>query len=156
MKTAATKTIVGMLAVTGLTVSGCSIIGIGGPKPVAPTMSTAPSDWMVQFDTNTDAYAKVDTVACIEVKDEQPSKECTGYQDDGRDTSNKVDMCSADYTVSVREAATGKELGSTELPGVDDSCPMFMSFDDDTQTKIYYATPSTDDLVAFIKQFVQP
>ena len=214
MKTAATKAIVGIIATAGLVaIPGCSIIGLGGPKPVAPTMSTAPStssaaagklfaddlqaackgatvsratpydpaasthkvvlfspyggdvvedmstlptDWMVQFDENSDAYAKVDTVVCLEVKDEQPEKECTGYQDDGKDTANKVDLRSADYTVSVREAKTGKELGSTELPGVDDSCPMFMSFDDDTQTKIYYATPSKDDLVAFVKPFVQP
>jgi len=118
--------------------------------------STLPSDWMVQFDANSDAYAKVDTVACLEVKDEQPLKECTGYQDDGRDTSNEVDLRSAVYTVSVREATTGKELGSTELSGTDDTCPMFMSFDNDTQTKVYYAPPSKDDLIAFIKQFVQP
>ncbi|MDT5066800.1 MAG: hypothetical protein QOK02_2955 [Mycobacterium sp.] len=119
-------------------------------------MSTLPSDWMVQFDANSDAYAQVDTVACLEVKEEQPLKECTGYQDDGHDTRNEVDLRSAVYTVSVREAATGKELGTTELSGTDDTCPMFMSFDDDTQTKIYYAPPSKDDLVAFIKPFVQP
>jgi hypothetical protein len=180
MEIAATKTIVrfaaGMLAVAGLVViSGCSVIGLGGPRPVAPAMSTAPSasatataaklflddlqaackgatvsratrydagapthevilfspygggvvedmstlpeDWMVQFDANSDAYAKVDTVACVEVKDEQPLKECTGYQDDGHDTSNTVDLRSADYTVSVREATTDKELGQSELPG---------------------------------------
>jgi len=50
---------------------------------VVEDMSTLPEDWMVQFDANSDAYAKVDTVACVEVKDEQPLKECTGYQDDG-------------------------------------------------------------------------
>jgi hypothetical protein len=217
MRIATTKSIVGftagMLVVVGLTVvSGCSVIGIGGPKPVAPTMSTAPGtsataaklfpddlkaacqgatvsratpydtgaqthkvvlfspygggsvedmstlpeDWMVQFDANSDAYAKVDTVACVEVKDEQPLKECTGYQDDGHDTSNTVDLRSADYTVSVHEATTGKELGRTELPGTDDECPMFVSFDNDSQTKVYYSQPSKDDLVAFIKPFVQP
>jgi len=123
---------------------------------VVEDMSTLPEDWMVQFDANSDAYAKVDTVACVEVKDEQPLKECTGYQDDGHDTSNTVDLRSADYTVSVREATTGKQLGQTELPGTDDSCPMFVSFDDDTQTKTYYEPPSKDDLVAFIKPFVQP
>ena len=213
MEIAAAKTILGMLGLAGLVVvSGCSTLGIGGLKPAAPTMSTAPptsspaaklfpddlqaackgatvsratpydpaasthkvvlfspdgggvtedtstlpSDWMVQFDASSDAYAKVDTVACLEVKDEQPLKECTGYQDDGHDTSNEVDLRSAVYTVSVREATTGKELGSTELSGTDDTCPMFMSFDNDTQTKVYYATPSKDDLIAFLKPFVQP
>jgi hypothetical protein len=60
------------------------------------------------------------------------------------------------YTVSVREATTGKELGSNELTSSDDTCAMFMSFDNDTQTKTYDAPPSTDDLVAFLKPFVQP
>jgi hypothetical protein len=167
MEIAATKTIVrfaaGTVAVAGIVViSGCSAIGVGGPAPVDPStsatqtelfpddlqaackgatvsratpyvpaaqthkvilfspygggvvedMSTLPEDWMVQFDANSDAYARVDTVACVEVKDEQP--------------------------------------------GTDDSCPMFVSFDNDTQTKTYYAPPSKDDLVAFIKPFVQP
>jgi hypothetical protein len=118
--------------------------------------STLPSDWMVQFDADSDAYAKVDTVACVEVKDEQPLKECTGYQDDGHDTTNSVDLRSATYTVSVHEATTGNELGTTELSGTDDSCPTFMTFDNDTQSKVYDVPPSKDDLIAFIKPFVQP
>jgi hypothetical protein len=118
--------------------------------------STLPSDWQVQFDANSDAYAQVDTVACVEVKDEQPVKECTGYQDNGHDTTNSVDLRSATYTVSVHEATTGKELGTTELSGTDDSCPTFMTFDNDTQSKVYDVPPSKDDLVAFIKPFVQP
>jgi hypothetical protein len=118
--------------------------------------TTLPPDWMVQFDANSDAYAKVDTVVCVAAKDEQPLKECTGYQDEGHDTNNSVDLRSATYTVSVREATTGKELGSTELTSSDDTCPMFMSFDNDTQTKTYDAPPSTDDLVAFLEPFVQP
>jgi len=118
--------------------------------------STLPADWQVQFDANSDAYAKVDTVVCMEVKDEQPLRECTGYQDDGHDTDNIVDLRSATYTVSVHEAITGKDLGMTELSSDDDTCPMFMSFDDDSQKKTYDAVPSKDDLVAFLKPFVQP
>lgn len=118
--------------------------------------STLPADWMVQFDANADAYAAVDTVVCEEVESDQPIKECTGYQDDGHDTANKVDLRAATYAVSVHEAVTGKELGRTELTGDDDSCPMFLSFDDPNQTKVFDAPPSTDDLVAFVKPFVQP
>jgi len=44
-------------------------------------------------------------------------KECTGYQDKGRDTDDKVNRRSATYSVSVHEATTGKELGATELSG---------------------------------------
>jgi hypothetical protein len=118
--------------------------------------STLPEDWMVQFDVNGDAYAKVDTVACVEVKDEQPLKECTGYQNDGQDTQNEVDLRLATYTVSMHEAMTGKELGTTELDGTDDSCPTVVSFDNDSQTKVYDSPPSNDDLIAFLKPFVQP
>jgi uncharacterized protein YceK len=154
-------------ACKGATVSRATAYDTGAPShkvilfspysgDIVEDTTTLPSDWMVQFDANSDAYAKVDTVACVEVKDEQPLKECSGYQDNGRDTSNKVDLRSADYTVSVREATTGKELGSTELSSSDDSCPMFMSFDNDTQDKTYDAPPSKDDLVAFLKPFVQP
>jgi hypothetical protein len=115
-----------------------------------------PSDWMVQFDANADAYAAVDTVVCVEVESDRPIKECTGYQDDGRDTANKVDLRAATYAVSVHEATTGRELGRTELTGADEECPMFISFDDPDQTKVYDAPPAKDDLIAFVKPFVQP
>lgn len=54
------------------------------------------------------------------------------------------------------EATTGKLLSTTELDGTDDTCPSFMSFDDENQSKNYDAPPSTDDLIAFVKPFVQP
>jgi hypothetical protein len=90
------------------------------------------------------------------VTDEQPLKECTGYQGNGRDTDDKVSLQSATYSVSVHEATTGKELGTMELSGSDDSCPTIVSFDNDNQTKVYDTPPSTDDLVAFLKPIVQP
>ena len=118
--------------------------------------STLPSDWSVQFDANRDAYAAIDTVVCVEIKDEQSVKECTGYQDNGHSTANKVDLRATAYTVTVRAATSGKELATTELSGTDTTCPMFMSFDDDTQTKSYNVPPPKDDLIAFVKQFAQP
>ncbi|KAB7752906.1 hypothetical protein [Mycolicibacterium mucogenicum] len=118
--------------------------------------STLPSDWTVQFDADRNTYAAIDTVVCVETKDEQSLKECSGYQDNGHSTANKVDLRATTYTVTVRVATTGKELGTTELSGTDDTCPMFMSFDDDTQTKQYNVPPPKDDLIAFVKQFVQP
>jgi hypothetical protein len=54
------------------------------------------------------------------------------------------------------EAGTSKVLGTTELDGTDDTCPMFMSFDDENQKKTYDAPPSKEDVVAFVKPFVQP
>ncbi|MFL0242569.1 hypothetical protein [Mycobacterium sp. SMC-17] len=118
--------------------------------------STLPSDWTVQFDADRNTYAAIDTVVCVETKTEQSVKECTGYQDNGHSTANKVDLRTTVYAVSVRAAATGTELGSTELSDSDTTCPMFMSFDDDTQTKTYNVPPPKDDLIAFVKPFVQP
>ncbi len=118
--------------------------------------STLPADWMVQYDTNSDAYAKVDTVACEEVESEQTVKQCTGYTKDDHETNNEVTLNTATYKVTVHEATTGKVLGTTELDGTDDTCPMFMSFDDENQKKTYDAPPSKEDVVAFVKPFVQP
>jgi hypothetical protein len=57
--------------------------------------------------------------------------------------------------VSVHEATTGKVLGTTELPGLDDSCPMFVTFGGDRQTKSYDAPPSIDELIDFVIPSVQ-
>jgi hypothetical protein len=118
--------------------------------------STLPADWMVQFDSDSDAYAKIDTVACEEVESEQMVKQCTGYTKDDHETNNEVTPNTATYKITVHEATTGKVLGTTEVEWTDDTCPMFMSFDDDNQTKTYDAPPSSEDLVAFVKLYVQP
>ncbi len=57
---------------------------------------------MVHFAEHGDAYAKVDTVAFVEVKDEQPLKICTGYLNDGHDTDDEVDLRSATLRRAVR------------------------------------------------------
>jgi hypothetical protein len=118
--------------------------------------SMLPTDWTVQYSQNSDAYVEIDLVACIQVTDEQPLKECTGYEDNGAATGNRVNLRAATYSLSVRSAVTAKELGRTELSTTDDTCPMFMSFDDGTQVKTYDVPPPKDDVVAFVKQFAQP
>lgn len=69
---------------------------------------------------------------------------------------HEVTLNTATYKITVHEATTGKVLGTTELDGTDDTCPTFMSFDDENQKKTYDAPPSKEDLVAFVKPFVQP
>ena len=96
------------------------------------------------------------TLVCVDVESEQQLKECSGYTRDDRETDNKVTLNTAKYRVDVHEATTGRLLGSTELYGTDDTCPMFMTFDDDSQHKTYDAPPAKDDLIAFVKPFVQP
>jgi hypothetical protein len=45
-------------------------------------------------------------------------------------------------------------LGTTELDGTDDTCPMFMSFDDENQKKTYEAPPSKED--GRVREAVRP
>jgi hypothetical protein len=65
-------------------------------------------------------------------------------------------VSAATYTVTVHAATTGALLGTTQLPGTDDSCPMFMTFDNGNQVKNYDEPPSAGALIAFLKPFAQP
>ncbi|WP_155981381.1 hypothetical protein [Nocardia sp. BMG111209] len=118
--------------------------------------STLPADWMVQFDPAGDAYARIDTVACVQIDTSDEIRTCDGYKDGDKPTGNTVKLNSATYRVSVREATTGKVLGTTTLTSADESCPMFVFFDSNSQVQTYYAPPSPDEVIAFLKPFVQP
>lgn len=115
-----------------------------------------PSDWTVQFDPNADAYAAVDLVGCGTRTASVFLKECTGYRSKGKETGQKVRLHTATYKVSVRVATTGKELGSMVLNADSTECPMFQSFDKDQKSVDVYQTPVQDEIVAFLKPFVQP
>ncbi|MCX4094436.1 hypothetical protein [Nocardia sp. alder85J] len=118
--------------------------------------STLPADWMVQSDSAGDAYTRIDTVACVQIATADEIRTCDGYKDGDKPTKNTVKLNSTTYNVSVREATTGKVLGATTLASADESCPMFVFFDNDAQVQNYYAPPSSDELIAFLKPFVQP
>jgi hypothetical protein len=116
-----------------------------------------PSDWQVLFDANSDAFAAVDLVACTTRTSDAFVKDCDGYEDsDKKPTQNIAKLHTATYTLSVHEATSGKELGSTQLKADDNDCPMFVSFDSGSDTTDYYAAPSSDEIVAFIRPFAQP
>jgi hypothetical protein len=118
--------------------------------------SQLPTDWTVTFDANANVYTAIDVVACAVRTSDTFVKDCDGYETDNKPTNNKVKLHTAKYTVSVHEASTGKVLGTTEMSGDSTDCPMLQSFDGDNETVDSYSTPSKDDLVAFIKPFVQP
>jgi len=116
-----------------------------------------PDDWTVQFDANANVYASIDIVACGVRTSSTFIKDCTGYQDDaGKDTGNIVKIYAATYEVTVHQATSGKTLGSTTLKGSDDICPSFQSFDAGEKTVKSYDSPLKDELIAFLKPFVQP
>jgi hypothetical protein len=120
-------------------------------------LSDMPADWKLTFDANGDAYAAVDLVACATRTGDTFVKDCKDYTDkDNKPTQNVAKVHTATYKVTVHEATTGKELASKDLAGTDSDCPMFLSFDSDTDTVDYYAPPASADVLALIKPFAQP
>ena len=118
--------------------------------------SKLPSDWQVTFDANCDAFAETDLVACAVRTGDTFVKDCTGYQKDGVDTGNVAKLHSATYELTVHEATTGKTLDTTTIDAPASDCPMFVSFESDADTVLYYETPSEDEVVAFLKPHAQP
>jgi|GEM_PF-1349835 len=118
--------------------------------------SQLPGDWTITFDANSNAYGAVDVVACAVRTSDAFVKECDGYEKDDKPTNNKVRVHTAKYHLTVREATTGKELGQTDLSGDNADCPMLQSFDGNNDTVDSYASPTKEEVVAFLKPFVQP
>ena len=119
--------------------------------------SNLPADWTVAFSTEGDALAAIDLVLCVTRTAEELVQECTGYEDEGVDTGNVVNWHTATYDVSVRAATTGQVLAEETMEATDEECPSFVFFDeekDDTQDM--YAEVPEDDLIGFLKPFVQP
>lgn len=119
-------------------------------------ITTLPSDWQVTFEAEGNAYAAVDLVACAVRIEEAFVEDCTGYESDGVATQNVAKLHTATYELTVREATTGNELGSTTIAAAMDSCPMFVTFESDDDVVDYFAPPTEDEVTAFLKPFVQP
>ena len=115
-----------------------------------------PSDWTVAFDENADNYAQVDIVACAARTADELAQTCEGYEDEETGTSGTVRWHTATYELTVYAAQSGEELGSTTIEADDDVCPSIATFDEG-QTEIdSYASPSEDDITAFLRPFVEP
>ena len=82
-----------------------------------------PTEWTILFDAATDQYATAELVVCSIRITTTLVQECTGYQTDGVDTGNVVQLYSADYDVSVHAATTGAELGRTTVSAIGTECP---------------------------------
>ena len=79
---------------------------------------------------------------------------CDEYQNDGRDTANVVRWHTATYEFSVMEATTGKTLAETTVEATDSDCPMFMSFDDDSETVDAYASLPDSAVTDFLRPHI--
>ncbi|MBP6489465.1 MAG: hypothetical protein KAY11_19855 [Ilumatobacteraceae bacterium] len=113
-----------------------------------------PSEWTILFDAATDQYATAELVLCVIRSTTTLVEECTGYQTDGVDTGNVVNLYSADYAVSVHEATTGKELGATTITATATECPTYVTFTDGEKETDWY---QTDDgaITDFARPFVE-
>lgn len=113
-----------------------------------------PAEWTILFDAATDQYATAELVLCVVRTNATLVEECTGYESDGTETDNVVNLYSADYDVSVHEATTGAELGATTIAAVAEECPLYVTFTEGEKTTDWYVT---DDgaVTDFARQFVE-
>lgn len=118
--------------------------------------SSLPPDWTVLFSPDSDALRAIDLVVCARRTAQRQVKICDGYENDGSATKNTVRWHTATYELSVREAATGKELAQTTVEATDSDCPMFMSFDGDSDTVDAYASVSDSAVADFLRPHIAP
>ena len=116
--------------------------------------SSLPTDWTVLFSANGDALRAVDLVVCARRTAAREVKVCDGYRNHGSPTQNRVRWHSATYQLSVREAMTGRQLATTTVEATDSACPMFMNFDNDTDTIDGYASPSDSAVADFLRPHI--
>jgi hypothetical protein len=116
--------------------------------------SSLPADWTVLFSPNSDALRAVDLVVCARRTAARQVKICDGYRNHGNPTQNQVRWHSATYELSVREARTGRKLAETIVEATDSNCPMFMNFDDDTDTVDAYASLSDSAVADFVRPHI--
>jgi hypothetical protein len=116
--------------------------------------SSLPGDWTVQWSQEGNALTAIDLVACARRTAAKEVRVCDGYENDGKPTQNKVRWHTATYEVSVREATTGKVLATTSMEATDTDCPMFQTFDSDTETVDGYAGLSDTAVADFLRPHI--
>ena len=77
---------------------------------------------------------------------------CDGYENDGAATRNTVRWHTATYEFSVMEATTGKTLAETTVEATDSDCPMFMTFDSDSEAVDAYARLPDSAVTDFLRR----
>jgi hypothetical protein len=116
--------------------------------------SSLPRDWTVTFSAESDALRAVDLVVCARRAAAREVRICDGFQSNGRPTQNRVRWHTATYELSVREARTGRELAKTSLEATDSDCPMFMTFQGDSETVDGYASLSDSAVADFLRPHI--
>ena len=117
--------------------------------------SSLPGDWTVQWAVEGDALKAIDLVVCARRTAAKEVKLCDGYKDDDKPTQNKVRWHTATYELSLWEAHSGKKLATTTAEATGSGCPMFMSFDGDSETVDAYASLSDTVVTDFLKPHIK-
>jgi hypothetical protein len=116
--------------------------------------SALPRDWTVLFSPDGDALRAIDLVVCARRTAAREVKMCDGYQNDGRPTQNRVRWHEATYELTAREARTGRELAKTTAEATGSDCPMFMNFDNDSETVDAYASLADSAVADFLRPHI--
>jgi hypothetical protein len=96
----------------------------------------------------------IDLVVCARRTAAREVRICDGFQSNGRPTQNRVRWHTATYELSVREARTGRQLAQTTVEATASQCPMFMSFQGDSETIDGYASLSDSAVADFLRPHI--
>lgn len=115
---------------------------------------TVPEEWKILFNADTDEYAKGELAACIVQTEATLAQECDGYEDNGVVLDVVVKHYSVTYDVSVHEAVTGKQLGTTTITAEAGDCPLYVSFTEGEKETDWYEAGDTA-IADFLAPFAQ-
>ena len=108
----------------------------------------------VAWNENSDALTAIELVGCAERTTETFVKDCNNYEFESKPDPDAIaKMYDATYKVSIREAKTGKEIGSGTIEAKQTDCPSFVLFEKG-KTKNEYAWDE-DAFEAILKDYVQ-
>ena len=113
-----------------------------------------PDAWTVQFSAASDALRAIDLVVCARRTAARQVRVCDGFQSNGRPTRNRVRWHTATYELSVREARTGRELAKTIAEATSNECPMFQTFQGESETIDGYANLSDTAVADFLRPHI--
>ncbi len=124
------------------------VIALTGESPEFTQMSGLPDGWEPDFES----YAATELVACLDRTATVSDQICDGYEDEGLSWS--VEVFSATYDVSLRDAQTAEIIEQTVFDAPSVGCPMFSFYSEgDPSPKPDYPSP-TDALEAFLAPYI--
>ncbi|MCP5097441.1 MAG: hypothetical protein GY943_17995 [Chloroflexi bacterium] len=115
---------------------------------MAPGTVDLPKEWVV---SHGGVYENVELVLCMERATSLFVERCQYVSDETSDLY-ALDVYDASYDVFLREAQSGKVLAQTTMQSEPANCPLVYLFRNEEHVR--YATPSDEDLHAFLEPFV--